>query len=63
MYDENNCMAGNAIDAVFPPNSNSFLHTLKHRLLPHSGQECNNRMHQRTTRTERHHLARGCEAG
>eukprot|EP00965_Chrysotila_dentata_P015424 510483-Pleurochrysis_carterae.AAC.1 len=40
---ENNYMVVNAIDAVFPPNSNIFLRTLKHRLLPHSKQECDNR--------------------
>eukprot|EP00965_Chrysotila_dentata_P009766 318454-Pleurochrysis_carterae.AAC.1 len=35
-------MAVNIIDAVFPPNPNYFLHTLKHRPHPHLRQECDN---------------------
>eukprot|EP00965_Chrysotila_dentata_P116146 3839764-Pleurochrysis_carterae.AAC.1 len=36
-------MAVNTIDAVFPPNSNYFLLTLKHRPLPHSKQDLTRR--------------------
>eukprot|EP00965_Chrysotila_dentata_P256481 6212551-Pleurochrysis_carterae.AAC.2 len=37
-------MAVKGVNAVFPPNLNFFLNTLKHRLLPHSEQQCDNRI-------------------
>eukprot|EP00965_Chrysotila_dentata_P025500 848242-Pleurochrysis_carterae.AAC.1 len=66
-------MAVNAIDVVFPPKSNYFMHTLKHRPLPHSKQECDNRScvvgvaslfdskqkQQCTNGTERHDFGKG----
>eukprot|EP00965_Chrysotila_dentata_P081404 2687618-Pleurochrysis_carterae.AAC.1 len=58
MYDENNCMAVNTIDAVFPPNSNYSLHTWKRRPLLHSEQECSNARIVQSAII----LARGCEA-
>eukprot|EP00965_Chrysotila_dentata_P228193 6196467-Pleurochrysis_carterae.AAC.1 len=44
LYDENDHMAVNGIDAMFSSNSNFFLLTLKHRLRPRSKQECEYRV-------------------